>query len=136
MRINELKIGDQIRFRYNNCIKTGYIWMIHGGDVGISEGRNIGGAQMWSIPESDVLSRIIEEPIEFPKPLIFNFSPTSSSYSLDSYSGRLEASMGGEARFFADGRERFETELKLPFAKCLGEFKFGKQYKVTIEEIP
>ena len=146
MNINDLKLRDRVKVNFTDGVpRYGIIFDFR--DYYYYNPDNVlvlfdGEAWSRAIPKAAILAKVEvtmsyqEIPIMRKQPLVFNFTPTSSSHTLDCSSGRFEASMGGESVFFADGKPRFEKDLRLPFSACLGTLQLGKQYKVTIEEIP
>ena len=72
MKLQNLRIGDKIKFLYYGQTKVGYICSFSDYMVGISEGNNIGRAQMWVVHSDNILAKInvVETLDEIERPMI------------------------------------------------------------------
>lgn len=138
MKINEIKIGDWLKFRYNDATKLGWLYEIIGGKYYLSEGTNIGGAQMWVAEGKDIVARVeyipketvIEHP-KIPQSFTFEFRATAAQRNCNAHSW-CESFMVGYSQWKEGSLTYHDREIRLPAPAHLD---IAKRFKVTIEEI-
>lgn len=135
MKINEIKIGDWIKFHYNGSIKLAYLYEIIGDKYYLSEGTNIGGAQMWVADEKDIIARVEyipkETPVIRPKSFTFEFRATAAQRIVNCNSWN-QSYMVGYSQWKDGGITYHDDQIRLPSPANLS---VTSKFKVTIEEV-
>jgi hypothetical protein len=118
MKINDLKVGDKVKFHKGAAIVSGFISYIYPSGKFLMDDTTIWG--------SDIIAKIEEEEIPIDKPIKYEFE-FNTSYR--------EYVIGKEDKIYVNGHmDGYEAQLKIPF---LSKEKIGynKKFKVTVEEV-
>lgn len=138
MKINEIKLWDYLKFLYNGAIKKGYLYAVCDGKYLLSEGKNIGGAQMWVVKPQDIIAKVeftekdvlIEQP-RLPQSFTFEFWATEAQRTCNAHS-RCQSFMVGYSQWKEGNLTYHDREIRLPAPANLD---ISKRFKVTIEEM-
>jgi len=143
MKINELKIGDHIRYKSKFGVHGGYtecegiISCIEPDSDTVQITINKHNTWTTFIKKDQIISKINETPIEMIKRVSFEYRPQSVKWTMtrthfdDFFSTGVAFMKNPDPKAIS----RIETGIRLPWFKELGELSTNCKYKVTIEEI-
>lgn len=142
MKINELKVGDRIKFTQNGVTQEDVISSFHQTLIGISDGKLVHKKEVVSKLEPVFKEIPIQHPIQ---PIRTKFNMKVNKYSCknltniddlmryDGYGGHIRPTViGSETELEAVADNGQPIYMKLPYALDFG----FKTMRVTIEELP
>lgn len=123
MKINDLKIGDKVKFVWKDKTYIGYIDHITDSQSYIKTTLN----GIWGyVDNKNIISKLEEKEIPIDKPIKYEFIFLSDACGYEY--------LGYGNKMFINGRvDGYNFDTKMPFLGA--KLSVGKRFKVTVEEI-